>query len=59
MFTFDLFRLKNRYDGVAENSGDAGVNEGLLLYKAGLLCRDPAKSDHPPHLGSAKCLLPS
>ena len=22
-----------------------------LLYKAGLLCGEPAKSDHPPHLG--------
>ena len=38
---------------------DAGVNECWLIYKAGVLYRELAKSDHPPpQLGSKKRLYP-
>ena len=45
--------LKICHDEVPEDSGRQEDKMGCLIYG------EPAKSDHPPHLRSDKCLLPS
>ena len=59
MFTFDLFRLKNRYDGATEDSrAMLELMKAGLLYKAGYYLESVQKTTTPPYLGSETSPLP-